>query len=134
MASAWTRFTTVLRLHPISKEAPNAATAAVCWKDNSHPRALDSPQHKWSALQQYTHWVSTVHQARAYTYLDPSALSHSKWQGLEPSIPLTLLTVDYGPEIVGGDNADGVLSSIVDTRPSLDSPPTSNGNRNFIDL
>ena len=34
--------------------------------------------------------------------------SHSKWQGLKPSDPLTLLTVDYGPEILRGEDADGL--------------------------
>ena len=37
-----------------------------------------------------------------------SYLPHSKWQGLEPSIPLTLLTVEYGPEILRGEDADGL--------------------------
>ena len=30
------------------------------------------------------------------------------WQGLMPSDPLTLLTLDYGPEILRGEDADGL--------------------------
>ena len=42
------------------------------------------------------------------TCVDPSVPSHSKWQGLETSNPLTLLIVDYGPEVLRGKDADGV--------------------------
>ena len=42
------------------------------------------------------------------TCSDPSVPSHLKWQVLETSNPLTLFTVDYGPEVVGGEDADGV--------------------------
>ena len=53
------------------------------------------PQRKSLALQQHLGWGSRVQQASAHTYLDSSFPSHSKWQGSEPSNPLTLLTVDY---------------------------------------
>ncbi len=33
---------------------------------------------------------------------------HSNWQVLKPSIQLTLLCVDYGPEILRGEDADGL--------------------------
>ena len=31
------------------------------------------------------------------------------WQCLEPLDSLTLLTVNYGPEILGGEDADGLM-------------------------
>ena len=42
------------------------------------------------------------------TCLNPSVVSHSTWQGLKPSDPLTLLTGDHGPEIRRGEDADGL--------------------------
>ena len=51
---------------------------------------------------------SWVHQASAYTCLNPSVPSNSNWQGLEWSVQLTLLSVDYGPQILRGEDADGL--------------------------
>ena len=78
---------------------------------HSHHPAHNSPQHKWSeslALHQHAHWGPRVKQASAHTYLDPSVPSHSTWQSLDPSNPLTLLTVDYGLQILEGEDADGM--------------------------
>ena len=43
-----------------------------------------------------------------YTSLSPSVPSHSKWPGFESSVPLTLLSVDYGTEILRCEDADGL--------------------------
>ena len=67
--------------------------------------APDSPQREWSeslGVQHLPYWGSRVHQISANTCLDPSVPSCSTWQGLEISDPLTLLTVNYGPEIIRG--------------------------------
>ena len=40
--------------------------------------------------------------------MDSSVPLHSRWQGLEPLNPLTLLTVDYGMEIFGSEDASNM--------------------------
>ena len=72
---------------------------------------LSCPHRKWSgflAPQQHLRRGSWVHQASAYTCPYPSVPSHSKWQGLEPPVSLTLLSDDYEPEILRGEDADGL--------------------------
>ena len=80
-------------------------------KPQSRFPAPDSLHRKWSgslAQQQHLLRGAWVHQASAYTCLDPSVPSHSTWQGLESSIRLTLPSLDYGPEILRGEDADGL--------------------------
>ena len=78
----------------------------------------------------YTEVREFIKQARTLC-LDPSVSSHSKWQSLETSDPLTLLTVEYGPDVLRGEDADGLTqgtgAEFSGTRPSLEIPPTSMG-------
>ena len=68
-----------------------------------------TPQVKWvfcpTATSTRGSWEQ---QASAPTCFNPSVPSHSNWQGLKPSIQLTSLIVDYGPEILGGEDANGL--------------------------
>ena len=84
--------------------------ASVCLKDDKvilqHPPS--AAQVKWVS---YIAAIFTLrfesYQANANTCLDHSVLSHSMWLDLETPVPLTLLTVNYGPKIIGGEDIDG---------------------------
>ena len=59
-------------------------------------------------------WVSctaAAYMLRFKSLLSKRILSHSKWQGLELSSPLTLLIVDYSLEILGGEDANMSLGA-----------------------
>ena len=68
-----------------------------------------APQVKWvscTAATSNPRFLSSSSK-RVYLLESLSPLTF-KVANLEPSIPLTLLTVDYGPEILRGKDADGL--------------------------
>ena len=72
-------------------------------------------------MLQHSPWGPRVQQTSAHTDLSPSVPSHSTWQGLKPSDPLTLLTIDYRPEIL----TDGLIQG-TDTEFSSNSAVSGN--------
>ena len=108
---AKTTSTSASRLRPTSKETPALVPlpyAEKTLKSLSSTRQ-SAPQVKWVSCTAATSTPrflsSPSKRAHLLESLNPLTF---KLQGLESSVPLTLLSVDYGPEILRGEDADGL--------------------------
>ena len=83
-----------------------------CWENvkivPQHTRIHSANEVSLLHCSDNLHWSFWVQQASAHTCLNLSVPSYSTWQGLKTSDLLTLLSVDYGPEILRGEDTDGL--------------------------